>query len=285
MDTFEGHQTDPLSLHKYLYAADNPVNMVDPSGHEYTLGSMLAVGGVVGTLSALDTYVSSRGKAKATDLAASFFIGGAVGALSGGVGSILWEFGVGGKIAVSGIGLAVGIAGVEDAAEQGNPDLVLLRGASLGVGMLAIAKGWPISRTTTAIGDIGEARVVQILKNTGYKNVWAIKNGSGNGIDIVAMTPDDRLAVFEVKTSTTGNIGNLSPRQQNMDAFVQEILGDAAQGQGRYQSISPDQRALAERLLRLYRSDPLKVSGTVVGVDLQNNDVRVSPWPGRPQGN
>jgi len=32
MDSWEGTQTDPLSLHKYLYAADDPVNMVDPSG-------------------------------------------------------------------------------------------------------------------------------------------------------------------------------------------------------------------------------------------------------------
>ena len=33
MDTFEGMESDPLSLHKYLYAADNPVNLRDPSGH------------------------------------------------------------------------------------------------------------------------------------------------------------------------------------------------------------------------------------------------------------
>ncbi|HYE32393.1 MAG TPA: RHS repeat-associated core domain-containing protein [Methylomirabilota bacterium] len=32
MDSFEGNQTDPLSLNKYLYAHANPVNMVDPSG-------------------------------------------------------------------------------------------------------------------------------------------------------------------------------------------------------------------------------------------------------------
>ena len=34
MDTFEGNRSDPLSLHKYLYAQDNPINRVDPSGHE-----------------------------------------------------------------------------------------------------------------------------------------------------------------------------------------------------------------------------------------------------------
>jgi hypothetical protein len=32
MDTHEGNPSDPLSLHKYLYAANNPVNLIDPSG-------------------------------------------------------------------------------------------------------------------------------------------------------------------------------------------------------------------------------------------------------------
>lgn len=31
-DTYEGNSEDPSSLHKYLYGADNPVNIVDPSG-------------------------------------------------------------------------------------------------------------------------------------------------------------------------------------------------------------------------------------------------------------
>ena len=44
-DTFEGHPTDPLSLHRYLYVHGNPVNGVDPSGHQFTIAStMSAVG-------------------------------------------------------------------------------------------------------------------------------------------------------------------------------------------------------------------------------------------------
>lgn len=33
MDSFEGFQTDPLSLHKYLYVSDDPASRIDPSGH------------------------------------------------------------------------------------------------------------------------------------------------------------------------------------------------------------------------------------------------------------
>jgi RHS repeat-associated protein len=33
MDTDDGNNDDPLSLHKYLYAGDDPVNFTDPTGH------------------------------------------------------------------------------------------------------------------------------------------------------------------------------------------------------------------------------------------------------------
>ena len=47
MDSFEGSQSDPLSLHKYLYAQGNPVNRVDPSGHaDYVLGSVVSAMGI-----------------------------------------------------------------------------------------------------------------------------------------------------------------------------------------------------------------------------------------------
>ncbi len=49
MDTFEGTQSDPLSLHKYLYAHNNPVNGCDPSGHE-TLGNVLVTSSIIGGL-------------------------------------------------------------------------------------------------------------------------------------------------------------------------------------------------------------------------------------------
>lgn len=39
-DSTDGNNEDPLSLHKYLYAQDDPVNMDDPSGHDGDLISL-----------------------------------------------------------------------------------------------------------------------------------------------------------------------------------------------------------------------------------------------------
>jgi len=43
MDTFEGQQFDPPSLHKYLYVHADPVNKADPSGNLELLPAVLMV--------------------------------------------------------------------------------------------------------------------------------------------------------------------------------------------------------------------------------------------------
>ena len=57
MDTYAGNHEDPLSLHKYLYCQNNPVNGVDPSGNDGELeeleltGDMTAGWDMMGNLS------------------------------------------------------------------------------------------------------------------------------------------------------------------------------------------------------------------------------------------
>jgi len=52
MDSFEGNASDPLSLHKYLYAHENPVMNTDPSGHESLIGVSIG-SSLSGSLSAI----------------------------------------------------------------------------------------------------------------------------------------------------------------------------------------------------------------------------------------
>ena len=40
-DTYAGNNEDSLSLHKYLYAQCDPVDHIDPSGHD--IGDLLAI--------------------------------------------------------------------------------------------------------------------------------------------------------------------------------------------------------------------------------------------------
>ena len=51
LDPFFGNLQDPQSLHKYLYTRANPINEIDPTGLDGTLGSTLgglSVGGILG---------------------------------------------------------------------------------------------------------------------------------------------------------------------------------------------------------------------------------------------
>ena len=36
IDTFQGFEEEPLSLHKYLYTHSGPINHADPTGHFQT---------------------------------------------------------------------------------------------------------------------------------------------------------------------------------------------------------------------------------------------------------
>jgi RHS repeat-associated protein len=67
MDTWEGHGEEPISLHKYTYIGNSPVNRRDPSGRDFDLGS---------TLSALQTQATLFVQNTATRFAVAFAAGG-----------------------------------------------------------------------------------------------------------------------------------------------------------------------------------------------------------------
>lgn len=99
-DSFEGHQTDPLSLHKYLYAHNNPINNTDPSGH-WSLSGTLTTAGIGASIGALSTVVANHalGRAQTTS---SILMGAGLGAVLGPLAAEYAWFGV----AVGGVGVA-----------------------------------------------------------------------------------------------------------------------------------------------------------------------------------
>ncbi|MBE0543292.1 MAG: prepilin-type N-terminal cleavage/methylation domain-containing protein [Verrucomicrobia bacterium] len=61
MDSYEGNNSDPLSLHKYLYAHASPVNNTDPTGNETLIGIFIASTISVGLHGQYDAGVSVVG--------------------------------------------------------------------------------------------------------------------------------------------------------------------------------------------------------------------------------
>jgi hypothetical protein len=62
-----GNNQDPVTLHKYLYANADSVNMIDPTGHFPTMVSVMKTVGVIGTLAttavgAYDIYQYGTGE-------------------------------------------------------------------------------------------------------------------------------------------------------------------------------------------------------------------------------
>ncbi|MDD5065074.1 MAG: RHS repeat-associated core domain-containing protein [Phycisphaerae bacterium] len=70
-DPESGKFEEPLTLHKYLYCLNNPINHTDPSGREISYAETLVVNGILGSLRKLDCAFSTtlfRESAKASEI-------------------------------------------------------------------------------------------------------------------------------------------------------------------------------------------------------------------------
>jgi len=145
-DSYIGEESEPQSLHRYLYCHNSPVNCVDPSGHMEmieTMSVMGLIGGLAGAgISGYDAYLGgAKDFNQIMDAATTgFFIGAAIGfiaPLAADVAPVVTAY------ATVGLGLAggaVGGYGAYQSYKRGNYKQAGLRGVLAIVSVLCAAR-------------------------------------------------------------------------------------------------------------------------------------------------
>lgn len=95
MDPFVGNSADPQSLHKYLYAHNDPIQNIDPTG-KLSLGSVTLASGIAGSLigTSLGAYIGVRETGTLFSLRTGSYIlvGGLAGfGIGASTGALLYE--------------------------------------------------------------------------------------------------------------------------------------------------------------------------------------------------
>ncbi|XCN75438.1 MAG: RHS repeat-associated core domain-containing protein [Candidatus Electrothrix aestuarii] len=139
VDPYAGNMHEPITLHRYLYAGDNPVMNVDPSGEmDYSLSSLMAstvIRGMLLNFSVSAAIGGADAALRGDPILAGAFESGVVGTLLGPLGVIKFVKPV---LVVGGLGL--GVVGIADAISEGNTELALFRGALLLNGAVTFVK-------------------------------------------------------------------------------------------------------------------------------------------------
>ena len=214
MDTDEGDQTDPLSLHKYLYVADNPVNMVDPSGHDGDLGSLMMSVSIGASLDA--TYngaVTSAGNAMMQtifgvenqqteqDILAGYYIsvavGVGVGVAVGAAASVADTFINGVEVQV----IATSQEGVQAAAMNETTEIRLVGAAQQAIKQVGQGKG-PVYGTKVHTAFEKIVQRLGLKTEQSYLNGHRVGRGTPGSIRVDALegTVDNPTVVYDLKT-------------------------------------------------------------------------------------
>jgi len=196
MDSYEGNNEEPLSLHKYLYGAADPVNFFDPSGNEYTLAGISVSTAINSALTSMAIGAPFRAYKAAKQFEAGVALGdiafdAAAGiALDGAIGAALpGLFSIGSRIAP--------IARITQVGGQ-----VVGRAANSVWNLTAIARGRMIAQTI--LGRLPSTLAL------GVKNFPVI---------------DD---LYQGVATSIKSIDLLAKTYQNTATLVNKILADAA---------------------------------------------------------
>jgi len=156
-DPYEGDNKDTISLHRYLYASDNPVNIVDPdgqSGEIIDVAFSMAISASVGSSLTYLTVAALGGDQNQRIRAAVYgFEGGAALAYSYGTGKL-------GITLISGLIGAVTVIGLDalvtpkDFAKPGAPALDAIEGFATAATTTALSDGINIWQQAAIAGGL-----------------------------------------------------------------------------------------------------------------------------------
>jgi RHS repeat-associated protein len=191
-DSFEGFGSDPASLHKYTYCANNPVNCYDPSGH-ITLGE-------IGTAAAIGAGTTVAVNAIASAVYAKMY-GLAFGEMYG-LGDLASDATEGAVYGVAGLGIGKGIG---------------------------VAAKWMIGRFAPFLMECGpwKALVAYVQESTKLNNAYALARQTWQALDN-AVIQGSEAAMNNARSAlaeTTRQIIRLSGRAYGL---ASELGMDAA---------------------------------------------------------
>ena len=86
-DPFAGSLSDPVSLHKYLYAQNNPVFYVDPTGELVDIKETAIVSAIINIIASIAIDIGVNKKKFGLDVLINAGIAGIIGGLTGGAGA------------------------------------------------------------------------------------------------------------------------------------------------------------------------------------------------------